>query len=146
MAGWGGVGQRAAGQDRAGRARRSVTGGAANRRGEAGHGGAQRGGGAWRGAAKGGGARRGAAGRGEAAAQLERPLQNTPRSARSRYLERTLERNRSAPSRASPLTKTFNAGKKRRILEKTRRSSDADESTQTSSPPRGKRQAGGKRT
>ena len=33
MAGWGGVGQRAAGQDR----------GAANRRGEAGHGGAQRG-------------------------------------------------------------------------------------------------------
>ena len=48
--------------------------------------------------------------------------------------------NRNAPSRASPLRRSMTPAKKRRTLEKTRRSSDADESMQTSSP-HGKRQA-----
>ena len=82
-------------------AQRGAAGRGRARRGAAGRGGARRG------AA---GARRGAAGRGGARrARLGGPLQNTARSARSRYLERTLEtkertleRNRSAPSRASP--------------------------------------------
>ena len=68
VAWWGGVGQRAAGQDRAGQ----------------------------------GAAERSRVAAGVRRARLGGPLQNTPRSARSRYLERTLERNRSAPSRASP--------------------------------------------
>ena len=64
--------------------------------------------GARRGAGR-GGARRSAAGRGGALrgaverARLGGPLQNTPSIAHSRYLERTLERNRSAHSRASPI-------------------------------------------
>ena len=64
--------------------------------------------GARRGAGRGGGVAGGEAGRGGGGARRARrarlggPLQNTPRSAHSRYLERTLERNRSAHSRASP--------------------------------------------
>ena len=104
MAGRGGAARGGAGQSRAGCG--SVAGwrrtGGGAQRGAARRGAAGRGEGR-RGAAGRGGAQRGAAGRGRARRSAAGAAADTPRSARSRYLERTLERNRSAPSRASPL-------------------------------------------